>query len=114
MTRERADTGAAGEDIAVQFLQKLGYRILHRNLRLSRYEIDIVCGDGPTVVFVEVKRSRTAEYGHPATWIDSRKQEKLRRAAEIFIEKYGLAGTDVRFDAVTINQGIVEHYKHAF
>ncbi len=114
MTRIRADTGAAGEDIAVQYLQKLGYRILHRNLRLSRYEIDIVCRDGAAVVFVEVKRSLTEKFGHPATWIDERKQEKLRRAAQIYIEKYGVSGADIRFDAVTIAKGVVEHYKHAF
>lgn len=114
MSHARADRGAAGEDIAVDYLQKLGYRILHRNLRLSRYEIDIVCRDDTTIVFVEVKRSLTEKFGHPATWIDARKQEKLRRAAEIYIEKYGASGADIRFDAVTIARGIIEHYKHAF
>jgi putative endonuclease len=114
MTRGRAETGAAGEDIAVQYLQKLGYRILHRNLRLSRYEIDIVCRDGAAVVFVEVKRSLTEKFGHPATWIDERKQEKLRRAAELYIEKFDVSGADIRFDAVTITKGVIEHFKHAF
>ncbi len=114
MSRARADKGAAGEDIAVDYLQKLGYRILHRNLRLSRYEIDIICRDAATIVFVEVKRSLTGKFGHPATWIDERKRENLRRAAQIYIEKYGVAGADIRFDAVTISEGIVEHYKHAF
>ncbi len=114
MTRTRADTGATGEDIAVQFLQNLGYHILHRNLRLSRYEIDVICRDGAALVFVEVKRSLTGKFGHPATWIDERKQEKLRRAAQMYIEKYGVTGADIRFDAVTITNGIIEYYKHAF
>ena len=114
MTGARADKGTAGEDIAVHYLQKLGYHILHRNLRLSRYEVDIVCRDGNTVVFVEVKRSLSEKFGHPATWINQRKQENLRQAARIYIDKYGVSGADVRFDAVTIAKGIVEHYKHAF
>lgn len=114
MTPTRSDKGATGEDIAVDYLQKLGYHILHRNLRLSRYEIDIVCSDGPVIVFVEVKRSLTEKFGHPATWIDERKQANLRRAAEIYLEKYGVSGTDIRFDAITISKGIIEHYKHAF
>jgi putative endonuclease len=114
MSRTRADKGAAGEDIAVQYLQKLGYQILHRNLRLSRYEIDIVCRDGAVTVFVEVKRSLSAKFGHPATWITERKQEHLRMAAQMYIDKYGVSGADIRFDAVTITGGIIEHYKHAF
>lgn len=114
MTRARADKGAAGEDIAVQYLQKLGYQIIHRNFRISRYEIDIICRDEKALVFVEVKRSLTGKFGHPATWIDERKQENLRRAANMYIEKFGISGSDIRFDAVTITQGIVEHYKHAF
>lgn len=114
MTPSRADKGAAGEDIAAQHLQSLGYIILHRNLRLSRYEIDIVCRDGDTLVFVEVKRSLTGTFGHPATWIDSRKQAALRLAAQMYIEKYGIEGQDIRFDAVTVSRGVIEHYKNAF
>jgi len=114
MTDSRPQKGAAGEDIAVKYLQNLGYRILHRNLRLSRYEVDIVCRDGDTLVFVEVKRSLTGKFGHPATWIDERKQNCLREAARLYIERYAVSGLDIRFDAVTVNEGSVEHYKNAF
>lgn len=114
MSRSRRDTGAAGEDIAVTYLKKLGYEILHRNLRLSRYEIDVVCRDGRYLVFVEVKRALSAGYGHPATWIDERKQEKLRRAAQLYIDRYDVSGFDIRFDAITITGGEVEYFPNAF
>jgi putative endonuclease len=114
MMPSRADKGATGEDIAVRYLQNLGYQILHRNLRLARYEIDVVCRDDATLVFVEVKLSFSGKFGHPATWIDERKREHLRQAAQMYIEKYGIAGTDIRFDAITIFSGVIEHFKNAF
>ena len=114
MTDTRADKGARGEEIAASYLEDLGYKILHRNLRLSRYEIDIVCRDSDCLVFVEVKHSTAGGFGHPATWIDDRKQEKLRLAAELYLKEYGISDMDIRFDAVTINRGEVEHYKNAF
>lgn len=106
--------GATGEAIAVAYLEKLGFEILHRNIRLSRLEIDIVCRDGDTLVFVEVKHSLSAKFGHPATWIDARKQEKLRQAVEMYIEKFGVKNTDIRFDAVTITGGKIDYFPNAF
>ena len=114
MTPTRIDKGAKGEDIAVQYLQNLGYRILHRNLRFSHYEIDIICRDDDSLVFVEVKRSLSSRFGHPATWIDERKKEHLRQAAQMYIEQFGVIGVDIRFDAVTIVSGTIEHFKNAF
>ena len=114
MSRSRLDKGARGEEIAVTYLQNLGYEILHRNLRLSHLEIDIVCHDKRQLVFVEVKHASGDKYGHPATWIDERKQEKLRRAAQMYIEKFQVSGLDIRFDAITITKGEVEHYPNAF
>jgi putative endonuclease len=114
MTTARAKRGAQGEQIAADFLAERGFDILHRNLRLSRYEIDIVCRDGECLVFVEVKRSVRGTMGHPATWISEKKQEHLRRAAELYIEKYHVSDTDIRFDAVTIVNDRVEDFPNAF
>jgi putative endonuclease len=114
MSRSRLDKGAKGEQIAVEFLQNLGYEILHRNLRLSHYEIDVICRDQNCLVFVEVKHALGEKYGHPAAWIDDRKQEKLRQAAQMYIDKHHIKGMDIRFDAITITKGEVEHYPNAF
>jgi putative endonuclease len=114
MTTARARKGAKGEQIAVDFLVKRGFEILHRNLRLSRYEIDIVGRDGDCLVFVEVKRSIRETMGHPATWISERKQARLRRAAELYIEKFDISGMDIRFDVITITGDSLEYFPNAF
>jgi putative endonuclease len=114
MTRSHLKKGAEGEARAVEYLKGLGYEILHRNLRLSRYELDIVCRDRRQLVFVEVKYAGGDKYGHPATWIDKRKQQKIRRAAEIYIDKFHTSGMDIRFDALTIQNGEIEHFQNAF
>ena len=57
--------GLAGEDRAVCYLQKKGYRILSRNYRFHRYEIDIIARHGDTVVFIEVKARRSEDFGVP-------------------------------------------------
>ena len=114
MTRTRIEKGARGEDAASRFLENLGYLILHRNLHLSHLEIDLVCRDNNCLVFVEVKNSPAGAFGHPATWVDNDKQEKLRRAAELYLQKYPSPGLDIRFDVVTITKGEIEHFPNAF
>lgn len=114
MSESKAAKGARGEEIAAAFLSNLGYEILHRNLRLNRIETDIICRDGDCLVFVEVKCSPAGSFGHPATWIDQKKQDRLRQAALAYIEQFNIEKTDIRFDAVTIDRGKLEHYKNAF
>lgn len=114
MTRSSVDKGTAGEDIAVRYLRHLGYRIIDRNVRLSRLEIDIICRDGECLVFVEVKHSPSGRFGHPATWIDERKRRHLRQAAEAYLAVNGIDNTEVRFDAITVQKGVVEHFPNAF
>ena len=111
--RRRA-TGKRGEDLAADHLVQKGYQILHRNLQLSHLEIDLICRDRDCLVFVEVKTSRGEKYGHPATWIDNRKQERMRRAAQMYLEREKIKGLDIRFDAITILHGRIEHYPNAF
>ena len=52
MTTLRASLGRRGERVAARFLKRRGYRILHRNWRCPSGEIDLVCADGATLVFV--------------------------------------------------------------
>jgi len=49
------DSGKLGEDLAVSYLKKLGYKIISRNFRIRGGEIDIVAIDGDVLVYVEVK-----------------------------------------------------------
>lgn len=55
--------GREGEDRAAAFLESSGYSVVRRNVRVPGGEIDLVCRDGATIVFVEVKRRDTRSFG---------------------------------------------------
>ncbi|MEZ5358406.1 MAG: YraN family protein [Candidatus Zixiibacteriota bacterium] len=114
MGTPKQQKGARGEDIAAEYLEKLGYTIIKRNARLSHLEIDIIAQDKNCLVFVEVKHALTDDFGHPAAWINKKKQERLRRAVQRYIDTHDIGDKDFRIDAVTIYKGEIEHYKAAF
>ena len=59
------ELGIKGEEAATAFLKDKGYRILERNWRMHRHEIDIVAEDDEYIVFVEVKTRTSREWGDP-------------------------------------------------
>ena len=77
-----------GEQIAVNYLQKLGYKILEQNYTCRWGEIDVIAKDGrQTIVFVEVKtlKSGGAEWLSPEDNATAAKLRKLRRTCEMFV-----------------------------
>jgi putative endonuclease len=100
-----ATTGELGERIAEKFLRARGYRIITRNWRSPRDrrdELDLVCRDGDTLVFVEVKtRAATALVsGYHA--IDARKKAVLRRAATTYLRALRPPPATFRLDVVEV------------
>lgn len=95
------ELGKRGEDLACQFLTAAGYAILARNWRYSRAEIDIIARKDGILVIVEVKTRKSALFGHPESFVDSRKQRLLAEAAAVFAERTEHAG-EIRFDVVSI------------
>ncbi len=79
-----------------------GYRVLHRNYRTDRGEIDLICRHGKVLVFVEVRTRTTVEFGRPAESIGTEKQEALRYAAERYLRMLDQAKIYHRFDAVEV------------
>lgn len=75
---KRGRLGQSGEDAAAAFLTDLGFRILSRNWRCARGEIDIIAQDDQTLVFVEVKARSSLAAGHPLEAITPAKLAKLR------------------------------------
>jgi putative endonuclease len=118
--------GDRGEEVAAEFLEQLGYRILERNYRFERAEVDIVCfepaqnyRDGGQVVFVEVKTRSGLGFGHPEEAVTKVKQRKIMKAAGAFLYERRLEGSPCRFDVVSIlaapgEEPEIEHFKHAF
>ncbi|HMU38196.1 MAG TPA: YraN family protein [Pseudomonadota bacterium] len=105
MSTTRED-GQRGEMQAAQFLQKQGLRIVARNYRTHRGEIDIVALDGSTICFVEVRLRKSSELGSPLETVGFRKQRKLCYAAMEFVVKNSdiCKSNAFRFDVIGIDK----------
>ena len=112
--------GADGERLAARYLQQRGYRILARGHRQRLGELDLIALDGSTLVFVEVKTWRRGDAGDPSEAVDARKQERLTRAALIYLKRRRLLEHPARFDVVSIvwverdAQPQIRHFVNAF
>jgi putative endonuclease len=102
MTLETRAFGKQGEAEAVRFLQRRGYRIVDRNVRLRRGEIDLIAYDGDVLVFIEVKARRSTRFGGTPWAVDSRKQERLSRLAVQYLARRRMPDCLCRFDLVLI------------
>lgn len=94
--------GRLGEDLAVGFLEEKGYRIIARNYRYDRGEIDIIAHEGEDLVFVEVKLRETEAFGSPEESITPFKEEQLKKVAEGYLYEHGDENQPCRFDIVAI------------
>jgi len=100
--RRRQVLGADGEERATAWYRARGYAVLARNWRCRDGELDLVVGQGRTVVFVEVKTRRTARFGHPLEAVTADKQARLRRLALTYLRETGTHAGSLRFDVVGI------------
>ena len=87
--RNTRRTGQKYEEMAVDYLQDRGYRILERNYFCPYGEIDVIARYGEYLVFVEVKYRGSSAYGSPWDAVDGRKQRRISRAA---LSYYGRNG----------------------
>ena len=109
--------GRGGEDEAARFLEGNGLTVVARNVRVGGGEIDLVAGDGGTVVFVEVKWRRDASRGAPAEAVTPLKRRRLLSAARAWLaENPSDARREVRFDVVAIegDAGTIDWIRGAF
>jgi putative endonuclease len=101
--REHLRRGSLGEKLAGRFLRKNGYKILYRNFRgQSGGEIDIVCRDDDTLVFVEVKTRTREDFGRPVEAVGSQKQKRISRGALAWLRLLDNPDILFRFDVVEI------------
>lgn len=110
-----AAKGAAAEEAAAHYLAARGLRVVERNFRVRGGEIDLVCRDGPTVVFVEVRLRRRSDYGGAAASITAAKQAKIVLAARHWLVRHGqYNGSPCRFDCVLTDGEHIEWLRDAF
>ena len=95
------NTGRAAEERAANYLQNAGLRLLARNWRCRRGELDLVMQHDATLVIVEVRARSHAGYGGALGSIDHRKQQRIARAATAYLSAHPeLAQLPVRFDVI--------------
>jgi putative endonuclease len=114
---DHISTGAAGEQLACQWLERKGLTIVHRNWRHGRDELDIVARDGRFLVVVEVKTRGSDRWLDPELAVDRAKQHKLLRAANALVHTLP-DDLELRFDIVAITHTLqgpeVLHIPNAF
>ncbi|MBK8557206.1 MAG: YraN family protein [Lewinellaceae bacterium] len=117
--RSNNSIGEFGEDIAAAYLTRKGYRVVARNYRAGRGEIDIIAWQGEQLlVFVEVKTRSGENYGGPEQAITRRKQQLIMRTAGAYMASIGYEWA-IRFDSVAIilyRQKVLDlrHHEDAF
>lgn len=119
------DIGDRGERIAADYLEGKGYRIIERQYRFERAEVDLVCfepaadySEGGDLVFVEVKTRTGLGFGRPEEAVTEEKKRHLIKAAEAYLHENRMDGMPCRFDvvAVVLGEGAPEitHFRDAF
>lgn len=98
MSKESYLVGQLGEEMAVQYLQDRGYRIVERNFHLLKTEVDIIAAKDGVIIFVEVKTRSREDYGTGSEAVTLRKQKQLWKAAMAYVKDW----SPVRFDVISI------------
>jgi len=116
--------GPKGEQIAADYLADNGYRIIKRNYRFHRNEIDIIALSHKTLCFVEVKTRFSSAKGHPSEAVTPQKQREIIKAAQAYLTISAQIDTECRFDVVAIlihgmegnriDSFSIEHFTDAF
>jgi len=115
---KRQKTGKAGEDAVCRYVLEKGMKVLARNYRAGKGEIDLVAQEGDTLAFIEVKTRSGQTYGTAAEAVGYRKQQMIIQTAQYFIAQQDFYDRAVRFDVAEVyadgNSCSVNYIKDAF
>ncbi len=95
--------GSIGENMAADYLESIGFKIIARNYRCGRLgEIDIIAVENEFICFIEVKTRTSNLYGSPIEAINFNKQRKIISVAWSYIKQHNMNGSNMRFDVVEV------------
>jgi len=103
--------GDFGEQLAVDFLEKKGFKIIEKQYRYGKGELDLIAWHGNTLVFIEVKTRLNLYYGLPEEGITRGKILQIRKTAEAYLHEKAINDTECRFDVVGILKTGEDEYK---
>ncbi|WP_159949778.1 YraN family protein [Polaribacter septentrionalilitoris] len=111
------ELGKKGEQIAIDFLLKKGYKILEKNYRYLKAEVDIIAQKNDTLAAIEVKTRSSDYFGNPEEFVNPKKIKLLLSAIDNYVVERDL-DVEVRFDIIAIihqkKETKIEHLKDAF
>jgi len=112
------DLGDKGEDLAQSHLVQRDYKILERNWRYSKGEIDIIAKDCDTLVFIEVKTRSGSGFGRPEEFVDQKKINLISKTAMAYMKSINYEWA-IRFDVIGIvvkksGEPTINHFEDAF
>jgi putative endonuclease len=96
------ELGRTGEQVAVEYLERAGLRILDRNWRSTDGEVDIVATERRVLVVCEVKTRSGTGFGTPLEAITRHKRARLRRLAAQWLAAHGVLFDEVRIDVIGV------------
>ena len=118
MSARHLNLGRRGEEAAVAYLESRGYVVLERNWRHRQLELDVVCRDADTIIFVEVRTRGEGSLAAAGQTLDEAKMSKLRKAASHYLSENELWDSPCRFDFVAVTAAggelAIEHVEDAF
>lgn len=112
----RQQIGDAGEERALAFLLARGCLVVERNASARVGEIDLIVRDGQELVFAEVRVRADDRFGGAAASVGWAKQTRIRRAAQLYLQRHFAAGAwpACRFDVIAIESHELNWIKNAF
>jgi len=94
--------GARAEALAAAWLERRGLKVAERNFRVRGGEIDLICRDGDTLVFVEVRLRSRSDFGGAAASITTAKRRRLILAAQHYL--LDRPASPCRFDCILLDR----------
>jgi putative endonuclease len=114
---ESHNLGQVGENLAADHLEKAGYKILFRNWKWGKNEIDIIAENHDFIIFAEVKTRSDDFQMHPITAVTREKQKSIIWAANCYLQKFKI-DKESRFDILTVIKSVdsfqIDHIEGAF
>lgn len=111
------ELGKKGEQLAVEFLLNNNYKVIERNYRFDKAEVDIIAQKEDILAIVEVKTRSTLDFGNPQDFVKPKQIKNLVKAVDEYVTENDL-DIEVRFDIIAIvkekGEFIIEHLENAF
>jgi putative endonuclease len=112
-----AALGRRAESLVAALLVERGFRVVGRNVRVGRDELDVLAERGSLLVVCEVRSRTSADVADPIQSIDRRKQGRVRRATAAWLRAQSTHYSEVRFDAASVvfePANAIDYFEAAF